>query len=218
MVDYQSRNDPDRVVKYFEENGLVDVKLIVPKIKIKQLVSYNGSWVYLAGVGDGRILVHNATELFVDNKIDDYVNQLLKIVEMAKQPTFIKNSDCYIVKTNLMGDIKLVVDKESNVKLYDELILKLECKRFQGLGAYTSFRNVLTESREKFVDLSTLEQAIVLLEVLKFFKNNADTADLSLIGESKCAGKLRFSKNITDVDFRIISQSPCGLTVHVKRV
>lgn len=112
----------------------------------------------------------------------------------------------------------MVVDKESNVKLYDELILKLECKRFQGFGAYTSFRNVLIESREKFVGLSTLEQAIVLLEVLKFFKNNADTADLSLIGESKCAGKLRFSKNITDVDFRIISQSPCGLTVHVKRV
>ncbi len=218
MVDYQSRNDPDRVVKYFEENGLVDVKLIVPKIKIKQLVSYNGSRVYLAGVGDVRILVHNATELFVDNKIDDYVNQLLKLVEMAKQPTFNKNSDCYIVKTNRMGDIKLVVDKESNVKLYDELILKLECKRFQGFGAYTSFRNVLTESREKFVGLSTLEQAIVLLEVLNFFKNNADTADLSLIGESKCAGKLRFSKNITDVDFRIISQSPCGLTVHVKRV
>ena len=218
MVDYQSRNDPDRVVEYFEENGLVDVKLIVPKIKIKQLVSYNGSRVYLAGVGDVRILVHNATELFVDNKIDDYVNQLLKIVEMAKQPTFNKNSDCYIVKTNRMGDIKLVVDKGSNVKLYDELILKLECKQFQGFGAYTSFRNVLTESREKFVDLSTLEQAIVLLEVLKFFKNNADTADLSLIGESKRAGILRFSKNITDVDFRIISQSPCGLTVHIKRV
>lgn len=227
MVDYQSRNDPDRVVKYFEENRLVDVKLIVPKVKVSQLVSYNGSWVYLASVTGNSIGVCNATELFTDNRTDMYVKQFVKLLEMAKNPTFDVNCEKYELTPNRERGEKITIDRNSNIKLYDFLLSKLYCeneekrkinKRFQGVQSFITFGQNLKSGREKFVELSVLQQVRVLSQVIRFFKCNAELADITLLGGGKTCGRLYISKNITDVDFRIISQSPCGLTVHVKRV
>ena len=218
MVDYQSRNDPDRVVKYFEENGLVDVKLIVPKIKIKQLVSYNGSRVWLAGITGPSIIVHNATELFTDNRTDMYVKQFVKLLEMAKNPTFDVNCEKYELTPNRERGEKITIDRESNIKLYDFFLSKFDCSKFKGVSSYVTFGKNLSIGREKFVALTVSQQVNVLNQIVNFFKCNAETADIELIGGSKISGKILFNKNITDVDFRIISQSPCGLTVHVKRV
>ncbi len=45
LVDYQSKNDPERLLKYFrDELQLTNAKILVPKIKTKQLMCYNGSY------------------------------------------------------------------------------------------------------------------------------------------------------------------------------
>ena len=62
------------------------------------------------------------------------------------------------------------------------------------------------------------EQAKVIIQILKFFKCNAETSDLTSIGGAKGSGSIKFNKNITDVDFRLIDRSPAGLTEKVRRV
>ena len=63
-----------------------------------------------------------------------------------------------------------------------------------------------------------IDKAKVLLQILKFFKCNAETADIVLIGGSKESGRIMLNKDITDVDFKIIDLSPAGLTERIRRV
>lgn len=156
-----------------------------------------------------------------------YVKQFVKLLEMAKNPTFDVSCEKYELTPNRERGEKIIIDRDSNVKLYDFLLKKFDSegdaknkinKRFQGISSYLAFGQNLKSGREKFVSLTVLQQVNVLSQVMKFFRCNADTADIELIGGSKGSGKILFNQNITDVDFRIISQSPCGLTVHVKRV
>lgn len=227
LIEYQSQNDPDRFVRYLEETGLRDIKILIPKIKVKQLVSYNGSLVWLAGMTGNQIIVHNAMELFTDNRTDMYVKQFVKLLEMAKNPTFDVNCEQYEFTPNRERGEKITIDKVSNIKLYDFLLSKLYCenaeerkinKRFQGIQSFITFGQNLKSGREKFIELTVFQQVKVLSQIMQFFKCNDKAADIELIGGSKRSGILYINKNITDVDFRIISQSPCGLTVHVKRV
>ncbi len=157
-------------------------------------------------------------ELFTDNRTDMYVKQFVKLLEMAKNPTFDVNCEKYEFTPNRERGEKITIDRNSNIKLYDFLLLKFENKKFRGISSYLSFERNLYSGREKFIELTVLQQVWILSQIIQFFKCNDKSADIELIGGSKGSGKIVFGKNITDVDFRIISQSPCGLTVHVKRV
>ena len=104
------------------------------------------------------------------------------------------------------------------MNLYLYLEEKLEDEIYTGIGYCATFRKLLTDGLEAFTALSVAKQVKVLLQILNFFQCNAQLSDLTLIGGSSLDGKLRFSKNITDVDFKIIHQSCCGLTVRERRV
>lgn len=226
LVDYQSKNDPDRLLKYFHDDiGLADAKILVPKIKTKQLLCYNGSYVYVAGITGNQILLHNATELFLDkqtgwndNRTDWYVKHLGKLMKMSERADFDKGEERYEMVKNSMGEVRLVIDRKQNVELYSALLDKFATKRFEGVPSFTSFAQNLQDRKSTFESLSVLQQASVLLQIFKFFKCDYQTADLSLIGGSGLSGKLRVNKNITDADVRLIHQSPCGLTVREQKI
>lgn len=219
LVDYQSKNDPERLIKYFrDEQKLENAKILVQKVKIKQLVRYNGSYVYLAGITDNQVLLHNATELFTNNATDWYVKHLGKLVEMSKRTDFDQNKERYEMVKNRMGEVKLVVDQHHNVKLYEELLEKFENKRLQGISSLVSFGANLKNGKENFGKLQVVDQSKVLLQIFKFFKCDAKTADLTLIGGKGISGKLRINKNITDADVRLIHMSPCGLTIREQKI
>lgn len=219
LVDYQSRRDENRTLRYFEETlGLKNVRIIVPKLKVKQLVRYNGSLLYLAGVTGKQVAVHNAVQLFTDNKTDDYINQLIKLVDMDKKGMIDNTMTEYDVKTNRMGQVKLKVAPSANVQLYDMLTSKLDGNNYAGVSAYAAFKNNLIVCKENFVKLRTIEQARALLQILKLFKCNAETVDMTAIGGKSVCGKLLINKDITNANFEIVAISPCGLTVRTKRV
>ena len=190
----------------------------MPKVKIRQLVSFNGSLCYLSGITGDRITAHNANQLFTDNKTDEYVNALLKIVEMQSKNMLDLYSDSLVIKTNSAVDEKLVVDKDKNLELYQRLTNKLNEKIYSGISAFSTFKNNLSNGEEKFAELELPEQAKVIIQILKFFKCNAETSDLTSVGGSKRSGTVLFNKNITDVDFKLINRSPAGLTEKVRRV
>lgn len=217
LTTYQAKSDDGAVQKYFE-SYLKNPVILVPKVKIRQLVSFNGTLCYLAGITDNRIIAHNANQLFTDNKTDEYVNALLKIVEMQSKNMLDLYSDSLVIKTNSAGDGKLVVDKDKNLELYQRLTNKLNEKIYSGISAFSTFKNNLLNGEEKFAELELPEQAKVIIQILKFFKCNAETSDLTSIGGAKGSGSIKFNKNITDVDFRLINRSPAGLTEKVHRV
>lgn len=217
LVDYRSKADPDAIIKYFETK-LNQPEIIVSKLKIKQLVSYNGTLCYLAGVTDPMILVHNANQLFTDNKTDEYVCALLKLLDMDSKNMVAHDETEYVIKTNRNGERKLVITKESNIKLYDVLRNKLDSDIYSGISAFKTFKGNLDNSSVIFAELNIIDQAKVIIQVLKVFKNNAETANITLIGGGSVVGKIRINKNITDVDFKIIDLSPAGLTQRIRKV
>ena len=95
---------------------------------------------------------------------------------------------------------------------------KLERENYAGLSAFATFRKNLEKGEEKFNSLTVYEQTGVLLQILKFFKCNAETADTTLVGGSAKSGSIKFNNNITNVDFRLIDLSPAGLTERVRKV
>lgn len=214
----QMNGDEAFLLSYFEGKGLSNPKILVPRIKINQLVSYNGMPVYITGVSDTRILVQNAVQLYTDNKTDEYVKALSEFYERNRTDIDKITEEVFIIKTNRMGEVKLKIDGESNIGFYSYLIKKIENKIYSGIGYCATYKKILTDGFETFKALTVAKQVKVLLQILNFFQCNAQLSDLQLIGGSKLNGKLNFSNNISDVDFKIIYQSPCGLTVRERRV
>lgn len=220
LTSYREKSDPDAVVKYLA-NYLKDPVVLIPKIKLKQLVSYKNTYLYMTGsmgIKDGRITAYNANQLFTDNKTDEYVNALLKLIEMDDKKAVEPNEDWYIIKTNREGEIKLVVNRENNIKLYKMLIDKLDNKIYSGISIFKTFKESLKIGENNFILLNVVDQSKVLLQILKCLKCNAETADITLIGGKGRCGEIKFSKDITDVDFKIIDLSPAGLTERIRRV
>ena len=220
LTSYRAKNDPEAVIKYLAYY-LKDPVVLIPKIKKYQLASYNGTLCYIAsskGIKDGRLRAYNANQLFTDNKTDEYVNALIKLVEMDDKKAVEPNEDWYIIKTNREGEIKLVVNRDNNIKLYRMLKDKLDNKIYSGMSPFKTFRKNLENGEVTFVSLSILHQSKVLLQILKFLKCDNQTADLTLIGGKAGCGEILFSKDITDVDFKIIDLSPAGLTERIRRV
>ena len=72
--------------------------------------------------------------------------------------------------------------------------------------------------RENFINLPVLQQAKVILQMIKFLKCTAENANLKELGGRENCGKIRISKNITGIDFKIIDASPCGLKEKERKV
>lgn len=211
LVDYQSKNNPARLQDYFA-SYLNSPAVLIPKLKVKQLVKINGMSCYMAGVTGNSIIVHNGVELFTDNRTDEYINALGKLVEMSKNGRVDLAQEEFIMKTNRDGVIKLKIERDKNVELYKNLLEKLNSSRYQGVGSAVSYYNTLLKGKDKFEKINVCYQSIVLLQILRFFKCNAEQSDLQFIDGPKMIGRLIVNKDITDVDFRIVYQSPCGLT------
>lgn len=215
LVAYNAKQDVNALQKYFE-SYLIKPEILVDKLKIKQLVSYNGkkvpyndTKVHLAGITGNYIVAHNAEQLITDSSTDKYVKALIKLAKLKKEGSEIKPP--YIICTNRTKEIKLEITKEQNLQTYNMFIEKLGKKSYSGISPYNSFRENLINGKDKFCNLEVLDQVDIIIEILKFFSCDAQTANIKKIGGSEHSGKILFNKDITDVDFRIIRASYCGL-------
>lgn len=220
LIDYKSRTDADAVYKYLLQKGLKEPEVIIPKLKMKTLVSVNGYKVWLAGITGSQILLHNAQQWFTDEKTDFYVKKIFELVENANNGKYVYLEDAD-GRIPLKGNRKGVTDyitKEKNLELYKKIIETLNLKKFQGLSSVTSFAEKLLDKQSTFEGLTAFNQIKVLCNIVRFMKCNPECANLELLNEGKGCGKILISKNITDVDFKIIHQSPCGLIERIQKV
>ena len=220
LVDYKARIDKNAIVNYLLSIGLVQPKIIIPLLKVKSLVRINGYKTWIAGVTGNRIIIHNAQQWFTNTETDKYVKHLVKLIEKDKN-SLINDYEKQQETIPLIANHKnttFLATKEENFNLFDKLLNTLNKKSYQGLSGVKTFANKLEEKRDMFVNLSTFEQIKVLLQIIRFMKCNAECADLTLLNDGATCGKLLIGKNITDIDFAIIHQSPCGLIERIQKV
>ena len=220
LIDYQAKQKQNTVENYLRANGLIEPEILIRKLRVKSLISINDYKVWIAGITGKQIIIHNAQQWFTDCEIDLYVKQLVKLLEKDKNGK-LSNAEKLLDKIPLMSnrnEIKLYADKEKNIALYLTIIKKLNQKVYQGLSAVRSFADKLFNKQSLFEGLTTFEQCKVLLQIVRFMKCNAEKADLTLLKDGANCGSLLIGKNITDVDFSIIHQSPCGLVEHIRKI
>ncbi len=221
LVDCRARQNRNAVEEYLLSNGLIEPKVLIAKLKVKTLLSINGYKVWIAGVASGnRIIIHNAQQWFTDSKIDLYVKQLVKLIEKDKKGK-LSNTEKMLDKIPLMSnrnEVTLYANKEKNIELYETIIDKISQKTYQGLSSVRSFGVKLQEKKLLFEGLTVFEQCKVLLQIIRVMKCNAEKADLTLLKDGANCGSLLIGKNITDVDFSIIHQSPCGLVERIQKI
>ena len=102
------------------------------------------------------------------------------------------------------------MSKEGNIALYDALCEKQNNTIYQYRPA-NQYKNLIN-GREKFMELSTEEQCIVLNEVLHLLQCKPLTAKLSSIGGSSSAGSVKINKFVSGYKTAmLVHQSVTGL-------
>lgn len=186
-------DDKELLKQYCEEElHLVQPDVRMAKIKIQSLIRRNGYLMHISGKSNQQLIMRNAIPLCLKQSWVTYTKKLEKTVDSG-------NTDDMIVK-------------EQNVELYNILLKKhsesVFSKRPNAVG------DKLQKRMEKFEELTLLEQAVVLLQILQLTQLSNMGADLSLIGEAKKTGVTLISKGVSEAEeFVLINQSPTGLFV-----
>lgn len=220
LVDYNVHKDVQKILTYLKEKcGLAEPELLVPCLRKKSLVRINGSPAYIAGITGSQIILHNAVQWFTNKKTDEYVKALGKLLDSEKTRKSEDLSDeVFVMHTNRFGEVKLKIDREQNLELYQKILNQLSKKIYGGISGAVHFRAVLQNAENKFASLTVFGQSKVLIQILKFLKCNAETSDLTLLGEGGRCGTLTINKNITDLEFSVVHVSPCGLDEKERKI
>ena len=175
--------DPEVYCKHI--CGLKEPKILISKIKVNELFSYDGYRMRIASKDDDtRFRYKNATSLVLLPEWNQYMKQISKYRERCRQA---------------MRELPVTeydhITREKNIQLYEMFIEKMEKTIYK--NQFQKNAELLKRNLSQYGTLSLEEQTKVLMEILRLFGHTTATADLKLLAESGTAGKLRLSKNIS---------------------
>ncbi|NMA31568.1 MAG: type II CRISPR RNA-guided endonuclease Cas9, partial [Candidatus Methanofastidiosa archaeon] len=197
-------NNIDLLNEYcITEYGLIDPRIILPKIKKNSYMIINGFPMNIRGTtGSGQIVMQGAVQLCLDEKYEMYLKKVLKYLD--------RNANRKDKKTDLPINKYDGITVTENISLYDIFLEKHKNTIYKYRPA--SQITKLEEGREKFLGLTLEKQCIVLGQILHLFRCKPLTADLRLIGGSKEAGSMKINKKISSyTSAKLIHQSPTGI-------
>lgn len=184
--------DETDLKNYFEDNGYENVRVIASKIKVDSLLKLDGYFVYIAGMDSRKnIELHNAVNLSVDSKINNYVHNIEKSIQENR--------------------IHREINEKENLSLY-EYITNKYCEGF--FKKYPKdIGSVLKNGNSRFKELSLEKQVEVLGKILTISAISGKTTELKDIGgPSSDVGRIRISGNMTDrSEVKMINQSVTGI-------
>lgn len=198
LADKNFRTAEDKLKYCEKELGLKEPEILIEKIKLNTLFKINGSYAWIRGRTNDRLVLCNANQLWLDN---GSAKELKKISNHFRDVKKYNNKDLPVREEEF--------SKEQNLALYDLFTEKLGGKIYAGLPVQGQIKN-LEKGRDKFEALELKDQLFVLMEILKFMQCNSMTSNIKLIGGAENAGKNRISKLIQDSDVKMISCSPTG--------
>lgn len=187
-------------IKYCEEIlELVEPRIICKKILMDQVLTLDGKSICISGRTGDRLACKHNYQLVLDSYSEAYIKALSKYVNR-----------CNEAKRELPIYSRDLVNNSDNMNLYNILIEKMQAAVYYQFFALVC--DTLISKKEKFAELSTLDQCGVLLEILKLFKCDRQTADLSLIGGANNTGNIRSGKNLSKLsNAYLINKSVTGL-------
>lgn len=190
--------EPERYCR--EVLGLEQPKVLIPKIKINSLVSYDGFRMHISGRTGLQIIYKNANPLIIAPEWHVYVKNISKYLERCRQA----GKDLEITSFDKLS-------AEQNQALYDLLVEKLENTVYG--KKFETPANTLKENRQPFAALCVPNQCRILIQIFNLFANNSASADLKLLNGKAGIGILYTSKNLNnrkEHTFRLIHQSVTG--------
>lgn len=187
---------------YLAENmGLKEPRVLIPKIKIDSLISYNGFRMHVSGRTGDRIIHKNANQLVLNPEQAGYIKKIGKYLERCRA----ERNDAEI--TVFDG-----ITEDGNITLYGLLLNKLHSKPY--CEKLATAAKTVEENREKFGSLSVPNQCRVLMQILNMFNTTAASADLKLLCGKLGIGILRISKSLDNYEgqsVKLIHQSFTGV-------
>ena len=180
-----------------EQCGLIQPEILIDKIKINTLFKINGSYACLRGRQKREILWNNANQLFLEDKLMQYLKPISKYMQTRRR----------LKKQDILPNEKEIT-KENNLCLYDALLDKLSSDIYAGLSV-AGQAPFLREHRDDFIALDLKAQCEMLIQVLHLMQCNSLAADFRIFGGGERSGIIQSSKKIKS-DAKIIYQSPTG--------
>ena len=190
--------DPERYCR--EILGLQQPKILIPKINIDSLVSFDGFRMHLSGRTGKQIIFKNANQLVLEPVWHQYIKNISKYL-----------AQCKAIGTDLPVTVFNGMTAEKNEELYLLLLSKLQNPRYQ--VRLSTAANTVQEQTEKFKVLSLANQCRILIQILNLFANNASSADFKLLNGKAGIGILLLSKNLENYNghsLKLIYQSVTG--------
>ncbi|MDR0831337.1 MAG: type II CRISPR RNA-guided endonuclease Cas9 [Bacillales bacterium] len=202
------QNDESKILEYFKKNSkYTEIEIVINKILIGSLVSWNGGLVFLNGRSNDSIILCNAVQWKPSLKTNKYIHFLNKVDE---QKINVDESNGHIAGDTSEGSTQRQqnITREQNLELYQEIMAQLK-KEIYFETRRTSNYQVLEKGMNTFVTLLLSEQVKILLELIKLLSISVEKANLLLIGGSKEVGGLQKSKYLTGT-IKLIDKSITG--------
>jgi len=190
-------------------------KILVPKINIQSTLKIGNGEYWLGGkTGDGYVL-HNANQWFANDEIVKYVKIIEKynLIKLNKTEESLTQTDSEIIvsKASKLGNTELVLTKQKNIWLYEEIINLLSKNVYSTTSLSTVVKEKLITCKDLFSTLSVQDQCDVLSSVLKRISTGCTLCDLSKLKEGSSVGLLKLGKNITDKKIILVEKSATGI-------
>lgn len=176
-------------------------KILMRRIKINTLVSFDGFRMHISGRQGVQILYKNANQIVLAPQWNVYCKAVGKYLDRCRLARF------DLPLTSFDG-----ISAEQNRELYRILLGKLDTPRYS--VKYDTPAKWLRDYADAFEKLALPDQCRVLMQILNLFRCNAANADLKLLCGKGGIGKLQISKNLNTFslnDFHIIHQSVTGI-------
>lgn len=147
------------------ENPLI----IVEKMLVGSFVEINNKRLSITGRTGKQYVCQHTYQFCLDQKHEEYIKCLLKYIER-----------CNKANEELVPTAFENINADDNKELYDWFVERLKNKPYYALLGATVLKT-LENSQDIFNGLSILEQSKILSEVLKAFKCDRQSSDLSLL-------------------------------------
>ena len=184
---------------YSKRKG-VEVKVIVPTIRMDSLIDWNGFPLHIGGRTNDFILFYPALQMLLPDDMYQYCRSLSKY-EAGRRRKAERSVGYY------------GLSKERNIELFDHMMEKCDSRPYFEI-MQTLHRN-MDNIRDRFVSSDVSVQADILMEVLHAFHCDQTYTRLKAVGGPGRTGQItlncRLPQSVKGI--YLVNQSPSGLNV-----
>lgn len=179
--------------------GLEDPIIVYPRILKDSLLELDGRKMYITGRSGNQLVGKHPYQLSLSMDAEQKIKRISKYIER-----------CETAKRELEITTYDDITADGNIEIYDLFINKLSTPVYGGY--FSDICRTCENGRDIFISLSLYQQCVQLLELLKLFKCDRTTANLTLIGGAKTSGVICPMKTVSNCNNAfLINQSVTGL-------